>query len=440
MRIAYLALKFTLKFSLWVYYPRTRKINEPTKRFARTIFVSNHAASFMDPLVVASNQKPIVFFMTRADVFKPVMMPILWAAHMLPIYRAHDGEDTKKKNEEVFRKCNKILKYGRSLIIFGEGFTDDVFIRRLKPLKKGAARIGFGALEEINWSKNIYIQTVGVNYSDPNKMGSSTLISNGNPICLNDYKKEYEENPNRVINHITQYIEKDLRSQLTHVDKKEWAPFHENVMKITRKGMNPDNFDKRYTLEERWKYSQQLANWLNEQDVENNEALLDLKKETDRYFALLKRSKIDEKYMFNLVSEETTRFKDLRFFILSLPVTILGAIHGAIPYLITKKFVEKTMKRKVFWGSVKMMVGHILMGLYNIPLVMLFNKLFFHNTAIAWAYFFLVPMLSSVMAYTAFQRLKDFKIKSKIAQQDLSTLVKMRKDIVEKIETTIPVA
>lgn len=440
MRLAYLALKFTLKFSLWVYYPRTRKINEPTKRFARTIFVSNHAASFMDPLVVASNQKPIVFFMTRADVFKPIMMPILWAAHMLPIYRAHDGEDTKKKNEEVFEKCNKILKNGRSLLIFGEGFTDDVFIRRLKPLKKGAARIGFGALEKINWSKNIYIQTVGVNYTEPNKFGSGTLISNGDPICLNDYKKEYQENPNRVITHLTQQIEKDLRSQLTHVDKKEWAPFHENVMRLTRKGMNPDNFDKKYTLVERWKYSQQLANWLNEQDLENNEELIGLKKDTDRYFALLKRSNLDEKYMFNLVSEETTRYKDLLFFILSLPITLLGLLHGFVPYIITKKFVENTMKRKVFWSSVKMMVGHILMGVYNIGIVMLLNALFIKNTPIAWAYFFLVPMMSSLIAYKAIHRLKDFKIKSKLAKQDVSAFVKMRKDIKEKIKMLIPVA
>ena len=109
MRAAYLLLKFTLKFSLWIYYPKTKIINAPKRRFSRTIFVCNHAASFMDPLVIASNQKPIVFFMTRSDVFKGLLKPVLWAAHMLPIYRSLDGEDTKKKNEEVFQKCNSIL-------------------------------------------------------------------------------------------------------------------------------------------------------------------------------------------------------------------------------------------------------------------------------------------------------------------------------------------
>jgi 1-acyl-sn-glycerol-3-phosphate acyltransferase len=95
----------------------------------------------MDPLVVASLRLPIVFFMTRSDVFTPISRPLLWASHMLPIYRQHDGEDTKAKNEEVFQKCSRILSFGRNLLIFGEGFTDDTFVRRLKPVKKGAVRI-----------------------------------------------------------------------------------------------------------------------------------------------------------------------------------------------------------------------------------------------------------------------------------------------------------
>jgi 1-acyl-sn-glycerol-3-phosphate acyltransferase len=97
----------------------------------------------MDPLAVASLRRPIVFFMTRSDVFTSFTKPFLWAAHMLPIYRQQDGVDTKDENTRVFAKCTNILSFGRNLLIFGEGFTDDVFIRRLKPIKKGAIRIGF---------------------------------------------------------------------------------------------------------------------------------------------------------------------------------------------------------------------------------------------------------------------------------------------------------
>jgi len=137
--IIYAVLSYTLR----IFYPRRLTVNGPKERLGSTIYVSNHTASFMDPLVVARFAKPIVFFMTRSDVFTKTTTPFLTAVHMLPIYRQHDGEDTKKKNEEVFERCSTILKKGKNLLIFGEGFTDDVFIRRLKPVKKGAVRIGF---------------------------------------------------------------------------------------------------------------------------------------------------------------------------------------------------------------------------------------------------------------------------------------------------------
>ena len=153
MRLLYFILFCTLRYSLRIFYPRLKTINSPGNMFGRTIYVSNHAASFMDPLVVASFRPPIVFFLTRSDVFTKLTKPFLWAAHMLPIYRQQDGVDTKDENIKTFDECTKILKYGRNLLIFGEGFTDDVFIRRLKPVKKGAVRIGFYSLEKLNWKK-----------------------------------------------------------------------------------------------------------------------------------------------------------------------------------------------------------------------------------------------------------------------------------------------
>lgn len=439
MRAAYLLLKFTLKFSLWVYYPRTRMINAPKKRFSRTIFVCNHAASFMDPLVIAGNQKPIVFFMTRSDVFKGILKPVLWAAHMLPIYRSLDGEDTKKKNEEVFAKCNRILKNGKNLMIFAEGFTDDVFIRRLKPIKKGAARIGFGALEACNWEEKIYLQASGNNYTDPNTIGSSLVISNSDKVCLNDYKAEYLENPNKVITDITKKMELLLREQLTDVRNADWAPFHENVMQLTRKGMNAEDYNKEIPLLDRLEYSKQLASWLNKQDLKNPE-LLALKKKTDTYFGLLKRSKLKEKYMHYKSSSNETKTNDLVYMMLTFPLMIIGLIHCLLPYLFVKRFVEKVMKRRVFWGSVKMMMGHAIFGIYNITLLLLINYLVCQNNAVWIAYFFIVPMLSGITAYTWFKKFNDYKTKKALDKQDVSKLSKLRKDCIESIYRTIPVA
>ena len=62
MRFFYFMLKITLPYTTRIYYPRQKLINEPRERFGRTIYVSNHTASFMDPLAVAGLRRPIVFF------------------------------------------------------------------------------------------------------------------------------------------------------------------------------------------------------------------------------------------------------------------------------------------------------------------------------------------------------------------------------------------
>ena len=114
----YLVLVYTLRF----YFRHIKVINKP-KRFSRTIYVSNHPAAFMDPLLIASCNRAVVFFMTRSDVFNAFTRPIFWTAHMLPIYRQRDGVDTKIKNLEVFRKSSEILLRNRSLLVFFRNFN-----------------------------------------------------------------------------------------------------------------------------------------------------------------------------------------------------------------------------------------------------------------------------------------------------------------------------
>ena len=438
MRILYFLTKVTLNYSLRVFYPRLKQVNSPKEYLGRTIYVSNHAASFMDPLTIGSIQRPIVFFMTRSDIFNKKTQPFLWACQMLPIYREHDGENTRSKNEAVFEKCARILSFGRNLLVFGEGFTDDTFIRRLKPVKKGAVKIGFQTLEKLNWKKKIYMAAVGCNYSNPNQMRSDLLISTSDKICLNDYREMYEENPNKAITSVTRLIEKKMQEQITHVEKKENAPFHENIMKITRKGMNPDNFDRSIPLEKRWRYSQKLANWLNDQDLEENKELNDLKGEAEGYFKLLKRFRIQEHFLFwKKNTPGGSRMKELLMMIILFPFAIIGALHCALPYILVKRFVEKSFRRKVFWGSVKLIAGQLLIAILNIPLIFVFYYVVYPSWWLAFAYFLSIGM-TGLAAYMWMKNFKDFKIKGVINKTDLSKLIKKRDELEEKINTLVP--
>lgn len=439
MRFFYLMLKITLQYATRIFYPRQKMLNTPKELYGRTIYVSNHAASFMDPLIVAGMRRPIVFFMTRSDVFTPLTKPILWAAHMFPIYRQHDGEDTKAKNEEIFKKCTRVLSFGRNLLIFGEGFTDDVFIRRLKPVKKGAARIGFTSLEELNWSKKIYMAAVGVNYSEPNRMLSDVLVSTSDKFCLNDYREMYEENPSKAINEVTKRIEKLMQDQITHIENKDLANFHESVMQLTRKGMNAVSYDRSISLVDRYKYSQKLANWLNQQSPEENTSLSNLKEKVDAYFQLLKRSKTEEEYVYRVAENKLNNTLNYIYLVLVFPFMILGLIHCGIPYILIKRMVEKTFKRRVFWGSVKLLLGKIIIGLVNIPAIFLFYHFIFPSYWLGFAYYLLIGLFG-LAAYIWFIKLKDIRINNQLKNVNFDAFVSKRAELIEEIKSIIPIA
>jgi len=218
MRPLYLLLWVTLPYILGVFYRRRKVINTQPDFYAQTLFVCNHPSAFIDPLIIANYHKPIIHFMTRSDVFKPWLKPVTWACHMVPIYRtAEDGNDSAEKNIGTFKEAIKILQWKKSLILFGEGYTDDIFIRSLKPIKKGPARMAFSTMVATNWQEDIKVQTVGVNYSHPRYFNCDLIVSAGKIIHLKDYKAAYEENPSRATTQLMREIEKDLQDQITYV-------------------------------------------------------------------------------------------------------------------------------------------------------------------------------------------------------------------------------
>ena len=436
MRIIYLIMFFTLRYSTWIIYPRFRRVNGPKSFYGRTIFVSNHPASFMDPLVIAAKQRSILFFMTRYDVFTKFTKPFLWACQMLPIYRQLDGGDTRSKNDLVFEKTSKILSRGRNLLIFGEGFTDDVFIRRLKPVKKGAVKIGFTALEKLNWKKKVYIAAIGCNYSDPNQMRSDLLIANSEPICLNDYREAYETNPIKVVSELTALIQKLMQEQITHIEKTGNSELHENIMILTRKGMNAISFDPAISLYERWKYSQNLATWLNKQDINTDEKLQTIQEELENYIKLLKQMKLNDALVY-WKKTNGTRSKEWAALLLLFPLMIVGLIHCFIPYYFVKNFTEKTFKRRVFWSSVKMILAKFSIGIFNLPFIFVFYHFIYPSWWLAIAYFTSIGLTGTV-AYIWFNNFKSLKAKNAVNKVDLSALIAKRDHLNTKLLDILP--
>ncbi len=70
MKPLYSILRFILQLGLRLYFKNHQSNHSPKKRNNETIYVSNHPSAFMDPLVIGTFNKPSVYFMTMASVFK----------------------------------------------------------------------------------------------------------------------------------------------------------------------------------------------------------------------------------------------------------------------------------------------------------------------------------------------------------------------------------
>lgn len=434
MRPLYFIFWFGLSFSFRLFFRRIKEVRPSKNRFGRTIFVSNHPSSFLDPLVVSRLRKPIVYFMTRSDVFNRFTRPLFWLAHMLPIYRQQDGGNSQEKNKKVFKKATETLARNRNLLIFGEGITDDIFERRLKPIKKGAMRIGFTALEDLDWKVEIRVQGLGINYTNPGVLRSDVLLAAAEPILLNDYKQDYLENPSKVISELNRELEQRMQAQITHVKADEHVVLHEQIMMLNRKGMHVNCYDPNISLEERWLYSQKLATHLNSLDAPASERLTQVKVQINGYFSALRKAGLSEAELYWFAIQNNWRLLTFLKLLVQLPMFLIGLVHIALPTLFVKRFVEKKMKRPVFWSSTKMTMLLVLLPIWNILLFALASNFIALDTWVWILLFFAFNLVA--LGYYLFLKNTTLLIKSfRYNAQSLRSVVAQRDTVLQHLET-----
>jgi glucan phosphoethanolaminetransferase (alkaline phosphatase superfamily) len=125
-------------------------------------------------------------------------------------------------------------------------------------------------------------------------------------------------------------------------------------------------------------------------------------------------------------------FEPILKVLLLLPFALVGFIHCLIPYLLVKRFTEKSFKRPVFWGSVKMLVGMIVMGLVNIPVIFIVQS-FFGSYLIGFVYYVFIGLFG-LSSYHFIQEITQLKSKLYARKSNLYSLKKERIELEKMIE------
>ncbi|MEA2106890.1 MAG: 1-acyl-sn-glycerol-3-phosphate acyltransferase, partial [Bacteroidota bacterium] len=185
------------------------------------IFAPNHQNALMDALAILATVKTEPVFLARADIFKKKSIAkILTFLKILPIYRIRDGKESLKNNDQIFQKTIDVLKKKNGLVILPEG--NHAGLRKLRTLKKGISRIAFEAEEANDFTLNIKIVPVGLDWTHYSNFQSRLFINYGKPIPVSDYYEEYKSNPPRGLNLLRERIAQELKKYMIHIESDKY--------------------------------------------------------------------------------------------------------------------------------------------------------------------------------------------------------------------------
>lgn len=227
----YFPLKFYVAITGLLFFKKIRIVglgNIPAK--GPVIYAITHQNSLLDAYLSNGFSYRSPYYMVRADIYKhKIIDKLMRGIKTLPIYRIRDGYDSVKKNDETFDVTKRILTKGGVVAIFPEGSHS--MTHRLRPLKKGIARIAFMAEAAEDFNLNVQIVPIGINYESYLKSSGRTLVSYGKPISIADYKQGFLEDQNKAYRALLSELSLRMKSLIVHIEKVDYDSVYKNYQK-----------------------------------------------------------------------------------------------------------------------------------------------------------------------------------------------------------------
>ncbi|OFY73901.1 MAG: hypothetical protein A2V46_12330, partial [Bacteroidetes bacterium RBG_19FT_COMBO_42_7] len=307
-----------------IFYSNLKKVplNKPL------LFVGNHQNSFMDGILVGSYLPQPLHFTMRADMFrKPFARFCLRELNVAPVYRAEEGLENVHKNLESFSGIYEVLKKNGNLIMFSEGIC--VQEKRLQKLRKGTARLAFGA--EDKFGLDVHIVPVGINYTYPASFRKEVMINFHDSFSIKELKEVYMEHPARALLAFTEKCDTSLRKEVIIIEdpKNDWLA--EQLLRMERHNMVLPFFQWRFNTDERRQAEKRVSEKVNHLGKTFPADLESLSNKVENYVSHLAKNKLRDE---NVARKLDWGF--LRYFavLAGLPFFIAGYVANLLPFII----------------------------------------------------------------------------------------------------------
>ena len=143
--------------------------------------VSSHFGGVADAMLLLALSERFPRIVARDLIWKyPLARSIMRSIGAIPVKRRADSGGTVQRNEDMFAACYGALRDDDVVLIFPEGVTQED--PHLAPIRTGAARIALGA--RASGVRGIQIEPIGIHYEDRAAFRSRVLVAFGEPIDL----------------------------------------------------------------------------------------------------------------------------------------------------------------------------------------------------------------------------------------------------------------
>jgi len=428
--LKYIVPPFTFRvFFRRIFYSNLKKV--PLEK--PLLFVGNHQNSFMDGILVGSYLPQPIHFTMRADMFrKPFARFCLRELNVSPVYRIEEGFENVHKNLESFSAIYDILKKNGNFIMFSEGLC--VQEKRLQKLRKGTARLAFGAEEKFGLDVNIV--PVGINYTYPDRFRKEVMINFSDPFSIRELTDIYKAHPAKALLVFNEKCDISLRNEVIIIEdlKNDWLA--EQLLKMGRNDMVLPFFRWRFNTDDRRLMEKGISEKINHLSSTNTEKLESLTNDVKNYFDLLAKNKVRDE---NIARKLDWGF--LRYFALvaGFPLFVAGYLSNLIPFLTPKFICDKLIKDPRFYSSLYVSSGTVLYLIY-FSVVLILAAVFAGSTG------FLLTLLVPLAGYFVLfyqeifrERLRTLRFSwLKIRNPSIiKELTGYRKNIIEDLEKIV---
>lgn len=434
---AYVIVKQIVRLAFWLSHKRITIIGlSKIPKNKPIIFAPNHQNALMDPLAVLCTNFTQPVWLARADIFKlKATKPILRFLKMLPIYRIRDGKENLGENEKIFSEAIQVLENKKVLALFPEAAHSGK--RQMLSHKKAIPRIAFMAEEKNKFKLQLQIVPVGIYYSHYWHFNRELLVQYGEPINVDNYREEYQENPLRANMSLRAVIEQRVGELTINIKSKKHYKNYELIRELIGDEYGKANKKYRNHTRNRLFNDQKLIKSLEKKEQSQPELFAEIHQKLDLLRESLHLLKLNNNHLKESNLQTWKLLGKSIFAFMLLPIIIAGFLLHVVPFLIPRYYIQKRVKDPTFLSTFQFVGGlviYILLCLFSGIVFFIITK-HFGWTLIIIAAIFLIGKLS----YAAFQFIKNleekylFFIYAKKNKEAATKLLQQKKEMKEAL-------